>query len=448
MATIETKTDPQVASSLAVWQELVRGSEVADYAIRFWDGTTWSPQPGREPGFTLVLNHPGAVRRMFWPPRPLTTGQAFVYDDFNVEGDMLAFADLCRHLANLKGRLSLGQKLRLGWKLYNLPKLEKPREGRSSVRLTGRKHSKERDRQAISYHYDMSNEFFEIVLGEHMSYTSAVYADPNEDLRRAQERKMDFVCRKLRVKPGDRHLDIGCGWGGLIRWATQNYGTRSLGVTISQKQIEYAEPTLKALGDRCQVALSDYRDVQGAGTFDAISTIEVAEHFGREMLPVYFRKCYELLRPGGSLLIQQICQTFGVGAPAAREFSDHYIFPDGELTPLSTFVQLAEQTGFEVRDVEGFRESYVLTLKAWLQNLEANHDNIVRATDEATYRVFRLFFAGACQGFENNIFNVYQILMVKPDGPRSGYPLLSNDWQQTDNPTSGGLDARRAHRRD
>lgn len=430
MATIATNADPQVQSSLSVMQTLVDGYGPRDFAVRFWDGTTWSPDSGQAASFTLVLNHPGSVRRMFWPPRPLTTGQAFLYDDFDVEGDMLAFAGLCGFLANLKNRLSLLQKLRLGWRIWKLPEVIKPRLGREAVKLTGRKHSRQRDHQAISYHYDTPNEFFENVLDPTMQYTCAVFGSPSEDLETAQRRKMDLLCRKLRIQPGERLVDVGCGWAGQIMHAAKNYGAYGIGVTLAQRQAEWCIRAIRQAGleDRCRIDVCDYRDIDESLPIDKIVTVEVAEHFGEENLPLYFQKCWRLLRPGGSLLLQQITLAGETGMTVARDFSEHYIFPDGELVPLSTLVRLGELTGFEVRDVESLREHYPTTLKAWLRNLESNHDAIVRATDEATYRVFRLFFSGACLGFQNNIYNLHHILFVKPDGIRSGYPLNRHDW--------------------
>lgn len=437
MATMTETTDRQVQTSLSVLQDMLRGYRPRDFAVRCWDGTTWDPEPGRPANFTLVLNHPGSVRAMFWPPRPLTMGQALLYDDFNVEGDMVAFAGLCHHLSGLKRSLSAARRLRLGWRLWNLPRVERPRTGRQAVKLSGAVHSRERDRQAIAYHYDTSNEFFALILDPSMTYTSGIWVGPEDDLATAQERKLDLICRKLRLKPGDRFLDVGCGWGGLVRHAARNYGAHAVGATISEKQVELAREKVgeDGLGDRCRVELVDYRDVDEGRPFDAIAIVEVGEHFGAEHTPEFFRKCWRLLRPGGQILMQQITLARGEGLAAAREFSQHYVFPDGELLPVSRLCAAAEQTGFEVRDAECLRQHYPFTLRAWLHNLEARHDEVVKATDEATYRAFRLYFAGACNGFLMNVYQLHQILFVKPDPSATGYPPRREDWY---GPAGGG----------
>ncbi len=430
MATVLTAADPQTQVSLTVLNELVRGYAPRDFAVRFWDGSVADPEPGQSALFTLVLNHPGALRKMFFPPQVLSLCQAYLYDDFNIEGDMVAFGRLCDYLDKLKPTLSILKQLSLGWQLWNLPNVERPRSGRQNAQLSGEVHSRQRDQQAISYHYDLSNEFFELILGPRMVYTSGIFADTNEDLDAAQQRKLDLLCRKLRLKAGERFLDIGCGWGGLVMHAAKNYGVHAVGVTISSKQAEWARAKVRAAGleEHCKIELVDYRDVDESKPFDKIVTVEVAEHFGAAQFPVFFQKCWRLLRPGGSLLIQQITQADRSRMTGALEFNQHYIFPDGELVSMGFTQDVADKAGFEVRDMEGIREHYCLTLQHWLRNVEARHDDLVRLTDEATYRIFRLHYSGACRGFMNNVYSLYQTLYVKPDGVKSGYPLKREDW--------------------
>jgi cyclopropane-fatty-acyl-phospholipid synthase len=430
LATSIMSADTQVQASLTVLKALMGGYTPRDFAVRFWDGTTWDSEPGQPARFTLVLHHPGSVRKMFWPPGILTPLKAYVYDDYDIEGDLVGFCNLCGYLEDLKPTLSVVQQLSLGWRLWNLPKVERPRGGRQMAQLHGAVHSRERDQQAIRYHYDVSNEFFELVLGPQMVYTSGIFADPSEDLAAAQERKLDLICRKLRLKPGERLLDIGCGWGGLVMHAARNYGVQAVGVTISQRQADWARDKIRAAGleTRCRIDLVDYRDVDEREPFDKIVTVEVIEHFGAAQFPAFFQKCGRLLRPQGSLLIQQITQADPSAFRGALEFSQHFIFPDGELTTIGFTYGAAEKAGFEVRDMECIREHYCLTLQHWLRSLEARHDDVVRITDEANFRIFRLHYAGSVRAFANNVYNLHQTLYVKPDGFASGYPFGREDW--------------------
>lgn len=425
-----TASPAQIEPSLAILRELVEGCESADFAVRFWDGSTWQPDPDQSPRFTLVLKHPGALRHMFWPPRPLSFASAYLYDDFDVEGDMVAFTALCRHLSRIKDRLAWWQRLRLGWRIYQLPRVEREQRGRQAAAMEGEVHSLDRDRAAISYHYDTSNEFFVRALGPTMVYTSGIWENAHEDLETAQTRKLDILFRKLRLKPGERLLDIGCGWGAPMMHAARNYGVECLGVTLSEQQAQWARQKITEAGleDRCRVEVLDYRALNHPGAFDKIVMMEVGEHFGAEQFAAYFRKCFELLRPGGQLMIQQITLFGHDGSPAAREFSQHYVFPDGELVPVSLLIHDAEKAGFDVRDVESIREHYPMTLDRWLGNLEAHRDELVALTDEATYRTFRLYFAGAKLGFLNNVYNLHHLLLVKPDGTSSRVPLSRRDW--------------------
>jgi cyclopropane-fatty-acyl-phospholipid synthase len=430
LATTIATANAQVQASLALLQDLARGYSPRDFAVRFWDGTSWEPAAGQEPSFTLVLNHPGALRKMFWPPRFLSLAEAYIYDDFNVEGDMVAFAGFLRHLSNLRPTLSLAQRLKMGWRLWTLPSMDRPRPTGHAAQLTGKMHSRERDLQAISYHYDTSNEFFSLFLDPRMVYTSAVYATPDDDLKTAQERKLDMVCRKLRLKPGERVLDAGCGWGGFSIFAAQHYGVQAYGVTLSKCQADWAQEQIRAagLGNRCRVEHLDYRAVDERQPFDKIASLEMIEHIGPDQFPTFFNKCWRLLRPQGSLLIQQITLSGFYGLRPTVDFTHQYIFPDAKLTPVSFTQNEAIKVGFEVRDVENLRESYTLTLQDWIRTFEARRDDLVRATDEATYRKFKLYIAGACFGYINNVYNLHQTLVVKPNAGASGYPLSRENW--------------------
>jgi cyclopropane-fatty-acyl-phospholipid synthase len=425
MSTV-TRQDPAVQSGVDFLGDLLKHYGPRDFAVRAWDGSILEPDAGQPTRFTLVLQHPGAVRKMFWPPSKYTLAEAYIYDDIDIEGDILAFFRLINYLREL--RSGLLRRLRWMTRLLRLPGGERPRSGRQAARLRGAVHSRQRDRQAISYHYDVSNDFYQLWLDSRMVYTCAYYADANDDLDRAQERKLDIVCRKLRLRPGERLLDIGCGWGGLAIHAAQQYGAHVLGVTLSRQQAEFAQERIRQAGlqDRCRVEFQDYREV--TGTFDKLASICVVEHFGEKLMPEFFGRAYRLLKPGGVFLNQGIVLAGWEREPRGQAFSQRYVFPDGELKPIHVTLRAAEQAGLEVRDVEGLREHYALTTHSWLRRLEARGDEAKRLTDEATYRIWRLYLAGSTDGFQAARANLYQTLLVKPDHGVSGLPLTRTDW--------------------
>jgi cyclopropane-fatty-acyl-phospholipid synthase len=426
--TTQLTAPPSTDASRTLLRDLIRPCQPFDFAVRFWDGTTWEPKPGQPAAFTLVLQHPGALRQMFWRPSSLGLGEAYIYDDFDVEGDMIAFIAFLRRLE--AGRRGLGEKLRLGFGLYRLPALSRPRPGNRAVRLDGDQHSPERDRQAIGYHYDVSNDFFALWLDRRMVYSCAYFHQADDDLDTAQQQKLDHICRKLRLRPGERLLDLGCGWGGLILHAAQNYGVEAVGVTLSRQQAELARERIRQAGleDRCRVEYRDYRELNDAERFDKAASVGVLEHIGEAKMPTFFHTAYRMLRPGGVFFNQ--CITLTHGAPVVRHkaFNQNYVFPDGELRPLDTVLRHAEQAGFEIRDVEGLREHYALTLGHWLRRLEAGHEAAVRRTDEPTYRIFRLYLARAAYGFRIRDFNLYQQLLVKSEHDEVRLPLTRADW--------------------
>ena len=416
--------DPAAHASLDFLQRLLANYPSRDFAVRCWDGTTWPAAATQPTRCTVVLQHPGAIRRMFWPPSRLTLCEAYIYDDFDVEGDMESFWAFGRYLNEL--RLPLRERLRLGARLFRLPNQKRSRTGRQAARLTGARHSLERDRQAVAYHYDVSNDFFALFLDRRMVYTCAYFADSDEDLDTAQERKLEHVCRKLRLRPGERLLDIGCGWGGLLIYAAQRYGVEAVGITLSTGQAELANQRIHAAGlaDRCRVELRDYREVKDPNGFDKIASIEMFEQVGEEMLPAYFQQAWELLRPGGVFLNQGISVSpFQPPLPRAS-FGNRYVFPDGALVTLSTTLDVAERAGFDVRDVESLREHYVLTLRHWIRRLEAQARQARQLTDDVTYRIWRLYMSIAAFGFKIGRLSDYQVLLCRPHpAGDSGLPL-------------------------
>lgn len=425
----DSKTEDRAArTALSFLQRLFGDYHPRDFAIRLWDGTTWEAEPGWSPRFTLVFNHPGALRRMFWPPNEVTLGKAYIYDDFDIEGECEGVFGLADHILGRKRGLM--EKLGYGKSLLSLPSDNRPQAGRQEAGLKGTQHSRKRDRQAIAYHYDVSNDFFGLWLDDRMVYSCAYFASPDDDLNAAQERKLDYICRKLRLKRGERLLDIGCGWGGLVIYAAQKYGVEALGITLSQPQADLAARRINqaGLGDRCKVVLADYREINEEESFDKLVSVGMFEHVGESKLPEYFRQAHRLLRPGGVFLNHGIaCRATekGQGGPT---FSDRYVFPDGELLPINTTLHIAEDSGFEVRDLESLREHYMLTLRHWVRCLEKRHREALQTTDEATYRVWRLFMSGSAYGFRVGRLNVYQAMLIKSGQSESGLPLTRDDW--------------------
>lgn len=404
------------------------GANPASLAVRLWDGTTW-PDTGPRP-VTLALKHPGALRAVLLPGTEVAMGEAYLYDDIDIEGDIEAVfyhADaLFQQVSSWRGRWGLARDL------LRLPAgPARPAVSRGRARLSGRQHSKERDRQAVTYHYDVSNDFYALFLDRTMTYSCAYFQSPEEDLDSAQTHKLDFICRKLRLKPGQRVLDIGCGWGGLAIYAAQHYGANVLGITLSQPQAELANSRIAAAGlsESARVCVQDYREVEDAQGYDALVSVGMFEHVGQALLPCYFSRAIELLRPGGIFLNHGIGSSMSDLAAVRSSFTNSYVFPDGELVPISTTLTCAEQVGFEVRDVESLREHYALTLRHWVRRLEANHEQALRFVNEATYRVWRLFMSGDAHMFTVGRNTIYQALLVKPEaGGASGLPLTRAEW--------------------
>jgi cyclopropane-fatty-acyl-phospholipid synthase len=411
--------------SLALLRELVAGYRPRDFEIRLWDGSTLPAEAGAERRFTLVLRHPGSLRALLWPPSQLAMSEAYLYDDVDIEGDIRGVFRLADHL--LARRWAAKDRLRLGRRLLALPSERRPRTGQQPARLTGRRFSLGRDRQAVSYHYDRSNEFFALFLDRRMVYSCAYFAAPDEGLDAAQERKLDYLCRKLALRPGERLLDIGCGWGGLLIHAAERYGVEAVGITLSERQAELARERIRQAGlaGRCRVELVDYRELDAPEAYDKVVSVCMFEQVGEGLLPEFFTRARRLLRPGGVFVNQGIARSADFDRTVRRghSFMDRYVFPDGGVVPIATTLAAAEQAGFELRDVESLREHYVLTLGHWVRRLEAAADAASQAADEVTYRVWRLYMAGSAYGFEQGRLNLYQLVAAKPENGRSGLPL-------------------------
>jgi cyclopropane-fatty-acyl-phospholipid synthase len=423
-------TDALVARSLAVFQDTLAGYECPDFAVRFWNGASWTPC--ESPRFTLVMAHPGAVRQLLWPPKLMTVWEAYAYGDIEVEGDLKAFIRLAQHL----GRIRRGKDALRAFeaRIAELPDDQRPHDPRRAPRLDGDVHSLARDKEAIAHHYEVPPGFYELWLGSTLAYSCAYFHDADESLDVAQCRKLEYLCRKLRLRPGERLLDVGCGWGSLVCFAARNYDVGVLGISIAQAQVEYTRARVTADGTeaRCHVEQIDIRELQAPNSYDAITIVGVLEHFGEAASRQFFENAWTLLRPGGRVLVHTITTSWQIPSPASWQLVQRFVFPDGHPLPLTVPLQAAEVTGFEIRDVESLREHYVLTLGHWSRNLERSRDRALQIVDEITYRTWMMYLVGSQLGVETGAFNLHQYLLVKPrqDG-RSGLPLTRGDWYRT-----------------
>jgi cyclopropane-fatty-acyl-phospholipid synthase len=423
-------TEHAVRTTLSLLQDIFASSQSPNFAVRLWDGTVWQsrPEAGEAARFTLVLQHAGALRRMLLPPTELNLGEAYIYNDYDVEGDLVAAFSIGDQLMDEHwGKMA---QVRYGKRLLSLPNTGQSRPRDITVKLHGARHSKERDRQAVTYHYDRSNEFYALWLDKRMVYSCAYFATSEDDLDTAQERKLEYICRKLRLRPGERLLDIGCGWGGLVIYAAQHYGVEAYGITLSQPQADLAQQRIQEAGlaERCRVEVRDYRDVNEASSFDKIVSVGMFEHVGEELLPRYFKQAWYVLRPGGVFLNHGIAKVITHPPQLESAFTERYVFPDGALVPISTTLRVAEDSGFEVRDVESLREHYAFTLQHWVRRLEAQASQARRLTNEITYRIWRLYMSGSIHGFLTGRVNIYQTLLAKPERGESHLPLTRSDW--------------------
>ncbi len=374
---------------------------------------------------TISIRSPNAIARIIRSPGELGFGRAYVAGEIDIEGDIYAALSLAERVGGGLSRRALIPLLRAVG-LGSLRRLPPPPE---EARLSGRRHGRGRDASAISHHYDVGNEFYERVLGPAMTYSCAVWASADVTLEAAQAAKHELVCRKLGLAPGMHLLDIGCGWGGMVRHAVRHHGVHALGVTISERQAEWAtaKAASEGLADRIEIRVQDYRDIPD-GPFDAISSVGMLEHVGTRELPHYVAACRRLLRPGGRLLNHGITRPTP-SAPIGKDtFVGSFVFPDAELPETGELVSMTHAAGIEVRNVENLREHYALTLRAWVANLEANWAECVEHAGEGRARVWRLYMAGTALEFEAGPVQVQQVLGVRTENGVSGMALRP-DWE-------------------
>jgi len=422
---------------------LFDGYDGPPFAIRLWDGWRWHSPARGEAQCTLTIHSASALRSLLLHPSDVTLGEAFLAKDIDVEGDIFSVFDLAEHVFHCqKGRHQRILEAASGI-LF----------GTGTWLKSGARHSQKRDSEAISYHYDQPVGFYQPWLGDSLVYSCAYFESANDGIDTAQDRKLELICTKLRLQPGEHFLDIGCGWGSLILHAALQHHADAYGITLSREQEAVASARIAAarLTQSCHVKLLDYRKAVGAfPAFDKISSVGMFEHVGLRNLPLYFRTARSLLKPGGVFLNHGIARAhaasggnlsfldrslipflrnvLGLSRPHHTSFIDKYVFPDGELVTLSQAVQAAEAAGFEVRDVENLREHYELTLRCWVDGLRRNASELMKLVSETTYRIWLLYMAGSAAAFKRGDIAVYQMLLNRPDRGSSHLPLTREDW--------------------
>lgn len=413
------------------------------FDVRYWDGSVehGSTTTTR---FRFGVNRPGALRRMLLPPSELSIVESYLSGDVDIDGELEAAMGLADEIgARVRSPRVLA---RLTRHLLALPRrdvADDVRIARSEtvVEPVGRPHDPSRDRAAIRFHYDVGNDFYALWLDQRMVYSCAYYRRPTDSLDEAQRAKLDLICRKLRLRPGQRFLDVGCGWGALIMHAVQNYGVSALGITLSDAQATLARERIAAagLGERCRVEIRDYRALPADMQFDRIASVGMIEHVGKDHLDEYFSALYRALAPGGMLLNHGIVSLEEAHTQGPLEWLEHriwrrdafihqYVFPDGKLTAFQAVIASAERSGFETRDVESLREHYALTLRAWVERLLRHRDRAIALASERIFRIWRLYMTASAYAFAHGRINVLQTLLAKPDTEgRTEVPLTRED---------------------
>ncbi len=385
--------------------------------VQAWDGSAAGPTDAP----TLTIRSRAALRRLLWNPGELGLAQAYVTGEIDVDGDLRdAFRIMWRHArdhAVPTANLSRKDRTRALLTAARLGLLgRRPPAPASQAALSGTVHSRARDRDAISHHYDLSNDFYALILDENMAYSAAYFTEPDQPISAAQSAKLDLICRKLDLRPGMRLLDVGCGWGSLVLHAATHYGVHATGVTLSGQQRDFVGKRVaeRGLGDRVDVRLQDYREIDDPA-FDAVSSVEMGEHVGQDQYPVYASTLFRHVRPTGRLLLQQMSRRSDA-APGGGAFIENYIAPDMHMRPLPETLGFLTDAGFEIRDVEAMREHYVWTVQAWIEAFESHYADVRAMVGDEMARVWRLYLVGGALSFEEGRMGVDQVLAVKPSG--------------------------------
>jgi cyclopropane-fatty-acyl-phospholipid synthase len=382
---------------------------LADYhgpvAVRLWNGEL---AVGDESApCTIVFNHPSVLRQLILHRDVVHVAEDYLAEEADIEGDVECLFDLVSYMRDLV--LPWSTKLRLMRQALTLPNHPHDKSAQSLRAGRAKRHN---TKQSIAHHYDVGNDFYRLWLDQEMVYSCAYFSNPDQTLDDAQRDKLDYICRKLRLTPGETLLDIGCGWGALVCWAAKQYGVKAHGITLSEQQVAYAKERIhkEGLDDQVTVELLDYRDLPSDARYDRVVSVGMFEHIGVDNFPLYFEIIKRVLAPGGLFLNHGITNDTGWQDTPITRFINSYVFPDGELARIGDVITAMENAGFEIIDVEGLRRHYAMTLRCWVKALEENKKQIVDIVGEATYRVWRLYMEGSAYYFNEGAINVFQAL--------------------------------------
>jgi len=397
----------------------------ADYrgstAIRLWDGQL--VHGTRDAPVTLVINEPEVIRELLLHPGLFRLVDAYLCGRLEVEGDFEKLFDLGDYLKRLE--LPLHRRLGLARLALSLPRNRRRQRGGHAWRWSS---ARGNSPETIAHHYDLGNAFYRLWLDPEMIYSCAYFASEEQSLADAQRDKLDYLCRKLRLRPGQQLLDIGCGWGALALWAAKHHGVQVHGITLSEEQYRYARQRVQdeGFGKQIRIELLDYRDLPGEGVYDRVISVGMFEHIGIRNFPRYFGIVRRVLKPDGLFLNHGITSDSDWKRTHGTRFINRYIFPDGELARIDTVIKAMEDAGFETLDVENLRPHYTLTLRHWVRNLEAVKDEAIRTTSATTYRLWRLYMAGCAFNFDHGGISIHQVLAGQRGRPQP-VPLRRDD---------------------
>ena len=392
------------AAGRLILQQVLAGYS-GPVAVRLWNGELAIGH--QDAPCIVIFNQPAVLRSLVLRRNVVRLAEDYLAEEADIEGDAELLFDLVSYMRDLV--LPWPTKLRVMRQAFRLPRRHREEITQTKRAAPAEQHN---TRQSIAHHYDVGNDFYRLWLDKEMVYSCAYFSSADQALDNAQQDKLDYICRKLRLTPGQTLLDIGCGWGALVCWAAQQYGVKAHGITLSKQQAIYARERIRKEGLKGQVTveLLDYRDLADGTCYDRVVSVGMFEHIGVSNFPRYFSVIKRVLAPGGLFLNHGITNDTGWQDTPITRFINGYVFPDGELTRISNVIHAMEEAGFEIIDVEGLRRHYALTLRCWVKALQANRARAVDIVGEATYRVWRLYMEGSAYYFNEGSINIFQAL--------------------------------------